>query len=72
MNNVDLNDMRLFVAVVQAGSLSKAADLLCQPKSRLSRRLTRLENTLGTALLASWASFFTPTRKPCSMRRKRQ
>lgn len=51
MNNVDLNDMKLFVSVVQAGSLTKAADLLNIPKSRLSRRLTGLENALGTTLL---------------------
>ncbi len=48
---IDLNDMRLFVAVVRAGSLSKASELLGVSKSRLSRRLTGLENALGTTLL---------------------
>ncbi len=51
MGNVDLNDIRLFVAVVQAGSFSKAADLANIPKSRLSRRISRLEADLGTALM---------------------
>lgn len=51
MGNVDLNDIRLFVAVVQAGSFSKAAELVNIPKSRLSRRISRLEADLGTALM---------------------
>lgn len=49
--NVDLNDFKWFVAVVQAGSLSKAAELLNVPKSHLSRHLNQLESTLGTTLL---------------------
>ncbi|TCJ94022.1 DNA-binding transcriptional LysR family regulator [Volucribacter psittacicida] len=48
---IDLNDMRLFVAVVRAGSLSKASEWLHIPKSRLSRRLTELEQQLGTTLI---------------------
>lgn len=51
MNNIDLNDIRLFVTVVQAGSLTKAANLLNMPKSYLSRHLTRLEQDLGTTLM---------------------
>ncbi|MCP2041553.1 DNA-binding transcriptional LysR family regulator [Neisseria sp. HSC-16F19] len=51
MGNIDLNDIRLFVAVVQAGSLNKAAELMNVPKSRLSRRLDRLEADLGTRLM---------------------
>ena len=48
---VDLNNMRLFVSVVQAGSLTKAAELLNIPKSHLSRNLTELETSLGTRLM---------------------
>lgn len=48
---VDLNNMRLFVSVVQAGSLTKAAELLNIPKSHLSRHLTELETSLGTRLM---------------------
>lgn len=51
MERIDLNDMRFFVAVVQAGSLTKAAEHLGIPKSRLSRRLTELETQLGSKLL---------------------
>lgn len=51
MNTVSLDDIRLFVAVVQAGSLSSASDLTGIPVSRLSRRLTQLEKMLGTQLL---------------------
>ncbi len=48
---VDLNDMKLFVSTVQAGSLTKASELLCMPKSHLSRHLTELEQSLGTRLM---------------------
>lgn len=51
MEQISLDDMRLFVAVVQAGSLSHAQELTQIPVSKLSRRLTRLEQSLGTKLL---------------------
>ncbi len=51
MNSPSLDDIRLFVAVVQAGSLTGASELTGVPISRLSRRLTELESTLGTQLL---------------------
>lgn len=51
MQQIDLNDMRFFVTVVQSGSLTQAAEQLNVPKSRLSRRLTELENQLGSKLL---------------------
>ncbi|KGQ69594.1 hypothetical protein OA57_10925 [Chelonobacter oris] len=51
MERIDLNDMRFFVATVQAGSLSRAAEQLHLPKSRLSRRLTELETALGSKLI---------------------
>ncbi|NOL51722.1 LysR family transcriptional regulator [Pelistega suis] len=50
-HKIDLNDMRLFVSVVQAGSLTRASELLDVPKSHLSRHLTELENSLGTTLM---------------------
>ncbi|WP_404933104.1 LysR family transcriptional regulator [Moraxella catarrhalis] len=43
--------MRLFVSMVQAGSLSSVSELTGIAVSKLSRRLTHLENTLGTQLL---------------------
>lgn len=51
MSRISLDDIRLFVSVVQAGSLSAASDLTGVPASRLSRRLTQLENSLGTQLI---------------------
>lgn len=51
MEQTSLDDIRLFVAVVQAGSLSQASALTGIPVSRLSRRLTQLEQSLGTQLI---------------------
>ncbi len=51
IQKIDLNDMRLFVSVVQAGSLTRASELLDIPKSHLSRHLTELEKNLGTTLM---------------------
>ncbi len=51
MKNVNLEDIRLFVIVVQAGSLTRASELTGITISRLSRRLTELEQALGTQLL---------------------
>lgn len=48
---MDLNDMRLFAHVVEAGSFSAAARGLGMPKSTLSRRIARLEQALDTRLL---------------------
>lgn len=47
----DLNAIRIFVAVVNAGSLSGAATLLQLPKSTVSRKLAVLEQRLGVRLL---------------------
>ena len=47
----DLNEMLVFAGVVEAGSFTGAAKKLGQPKSTLSRRITRLEERLGVRLL---------------------
>jgi DNA-binding transcriptional LysR family regulator len=47
----DLNDLQFFAAVVQNRGFSAAARMLCVPKSRLSRRITLLEERLGVRLL---------------------
>jgi DNA-binding transcriptional LysR family regulator len=44
MNDLDLNDVRTFVAVAQAGTLTAAAKKMHCPASTLSRALTRLES----------------------------
>jgi DNA-binding transcriptional LysR family regulator len=48
---MDLNATRMFVAVVQAGSLSAAATRLGTPLPTLSRRIRDLERQLGVQLL---------------------
>lgn len=47
----DLNDMRYFAEVVRQGSFAGAGRVLGVPKSRLSRRIARLEDELGVRLL---------------------
>ena len=47
----DLNDMMLFIAVIDAGSFTLAADRLNIPKANLSRKISRLEGRLGVTLL---------------------
>jgi len=46
-----LDDVRIFTRVVEAGSFTKAAALLGLPKSTVSRRVSDLEDGLGTLLL---------------------
>ena len=46
-----LEDMQVFVRVVEAGSMSHAADQLGIAKSAVSRRLSELEARLGATLL---------------------
>ncbi len=48
---IDLNRMQIFKQVVAAGSFSKAAALLHQPKSRVSRNISALERELGVQLI---------------------
>jgi DNA-binding transcriptional LysR family regulator len=48
---IDLDQLRTFVAVAEAGGLSRAADALHLSLPAISRRLTALEDELGIALL---------------------
>ncbi|WP_255448321.1 LysR family transcriptional regulator [Telmatospirillum sp. J64-1] len=48
----DLEDIQIFNAVVESGSLTQAATRLGMSKSVVSRRLAKLEADLGTPLLA--------------------
>ena len=48
---IDLNDMVVFARVVEHHGFSAAARALGLPKSNVSRRITRLEEALGTRLL---------------------
>ena len=51
MKDLDLNDVRAFVAVAQAGTLTAAAKELQIPTSTVSRALTRLEQHLSVLLM---------------------
>jgi len=46
-----LLEMQTFVRIVEAGSISAAAEQLSQAKSGVSRRLSELENRLGVRLI---------------------
>ena len=48
---MDLNNLHIFVCVVEQGSLTKAAEHLAMPKSKVSRRITQLEQQQATTLL---------------------
>lgn len=51
IQNLDLNRLQIFRAIVLAGSMSKAALQLGQPKSRISRQLSALESEIGSQLI---------------------
>ena len=50
-SNMKLEDMQLFILVVETGSFTKAADYCHMPKSTISRRISHLERDLDTRLL---------------------
>jgi len=47
-----LQGIELFVEVAKASSFSRAADILCMPKSTLSRQIAALEQAVGLQLLS--------------------
>lgn len=49
--HIEPNDLWLFAKIADAGSFSKAGELLGLPKSTLSRRISNLEKQLGERLL---------------------
>ena len=51
MNSFNLHDIATFLAIADCGSLTQAADRLGLSKSIVSKRLKRLEEMLGVALL---------------------
>src|ERR1700691_6573267 len=48
---MDLRQLRYFVGIVQAGSLSRAADQLHVAQSAISRHLASLESEVGRQLV---------------------
>jgi DNA-binding transcriptional LysR family regulator len=61
IDRLDLNSLRLYYEVVNAGSITKAAELLRMPKSTISRKLTQLEQDLGAILLKKGPKRLTTT-----------
>ena len=57
----DLNDLYLFVQVIQHGGFAPAGRALGVPKSRLSRRIARLEADLGVRLIQRSSRSFAIT-----------
>ena len=47
----DLNDMIFFAEVAERGGFAAASRVLGLPKSRLSRRVAKLEDQLGVQLM---------------------
>ena len=58
---MDLNAVRLFVATVQAGSLSKASDELNVPIATISRQIKLLEQSLNIQLFDRYKTGVKPT-----------
>lgn len=50
MHNFDWDDIRVFLAIVEHGSLNQAADYLDINQSTVSRRISALEERLGVSL----------------------
>lgn len=48
---MDLNRAYLFIKIVEAGNITRAAELLNEPKAKLSRNLALLEEELGIQLV---------------------
>src|SRR4051812_24900079 len=48
---MDLNELLVFTRVAQAGSFTAAARLLAMPKSTVSRKVSELEERVGSRLL---------------------
>src|SRR5208337_1317320 len=60
---MNLHDVRAFVAVVDTGSVGRAALRLKLTQSAISRRVQRLEEALGVALLDRDSKPARPTRE---------
>jgi DNA-binding transcriptional LysR family regulator len=64
----DVRDLRAFALVCDLESVTAAADLMGESKATTSRRITRLETALGTALLRRSPRAVEPTDEGTSYR----
>lgn len=60
-SNIDLKQLRYFVSVINAGSISKASKLLHIAQSALSKRIGLLEHSIGVDLIHRDNSGVQPT-----------
>ena len=67
-----LDDVRAFCAVVDLGSVTQAAVVLCETKGSVSRRVSRLEAALGATLLARTPRAVSPTGEGLAFHAKAQ
>ena len=58
---IGLHDLRVLMAVVQAGSMGKAARLLATSQPAISRSIGELEHALGVRLVDRSAQGIEPT-----------
>jgi DNA-binding transcriptional LysR family regulator len=59
----DWDDLRVFVALIKAGSLSRAARTLKLQQPTVTRRLRKLEENIGVKLVERWTHGISPTRE---------
>lgn len=69
---MDLNLLNTFVAVIETGSMTKAAKRLKQPISRVSRALSRLERDLNQQLILRTTRSFKITKSGQQLFREMQ
>ncbi len=58
---MDLRAMRYFIAIVDQGSLTRAAEVVCVAQPALSQQLATLEKELGVPLVHRGAKGVKPT-----------
>lgn len=68
--DLDTTDLRAFCRVVDQGSVSAAARSLGETKGSVSRRLSRLEQRVGTALVARAGRRLRPTDEGLAFRER--
>ena len=61
LRGIDLNLLPVFVAIMEHGQLSRAADTLGMSQPAISAALQRLRHTLGDALFVRTRSGMEPT-----------
>lgn len=68
--NINLRDLRAFCAVVDQGSITAAAIVLAETKGAVSRRISRLEEKLGTPLIQRSSGRAQPTPEGITYRQR--